>query len=719
MEDEEPVEEAHVRFVEAIKAEGGGCFLRGWRKEIDVDGSTSVRTQAFRRASVNLGIQVAFVLQHKLHMTMEEICPEDAALLTKARSFVRTTWGSPVKMFAQLEANDRVTREGFFTGWQKQNSQWTDEELSNLFNYLDIDDVGDLGEEDMAALEERVEEPVAAKPAVKGKQEVQRMWAEAYRQDGSEHTSPLSRKAQRHWQADIFETLPELVSSKRSEYLKKVRRKALYARYNFLSHLKQHFGSEARAWRRVLDKEGLFSVSPGTLRSYLRSVDLALEFRPLWMGLDRSTDGVLSLEEVAPEQAFSLANFRRWCYTHYGSCAEVWNVAEVVFERQKAVMGGLSIQKKMPLHSLLTAVKELGWPSSRDEPGIAAQVGHALDFFHCGLICVQDLEWLDSWNPPLFLLEEPSKQAYDDLLHIMLQKYQNPLNAWRALLDVDNQNQVNWSGFLRACRTVKFQGPIGGAWRYINNEAVGPITLKDFDPQSANVLMSFKLWAEGHFGSVQHAFKALDKSDAGSLSTTEIRRALHRLDWHGDVNILLRCLGVGKGTNRRHVTITDLIFLDSWSSDQYEEAEDEEEEEKLKSQAKRASPHRQRHQVRERPAPRQAEALWPPIQHSRSSSTSTSPSRVPTVPHNGSRPAGSGKILEGRPCSSAVSLLQESGQCSPMMRRRRQLSPAEGLIRAYSSPSLSRLRDRRVHSSHSFKPGGGALASLSGAHRVH
>lgn len=151
----------------------------------------------------------------------------------------------------------------------------------------------------------------------------------------------------------------------------------------------------------------------------------------------------------------------------------------------------------------------------------------------------------------------------------MLRRYGHMLRVWRSLLDTDNSNIVSWAEFQAACKKLKFQGNIGGAWRALDTALLGRISLKQVDPESAEVLTSFKDWTESNFGSVLLAFAAFDKDGGGTLTYSELRNACNKYKWQGQVRLLFDSLDVEKQHTggKRSISIKEIAFLDSWDVD--------------------------------------------------------------------------------------------------------------------------------------------------------
>lgn len=61
--------------------------------------------------------------------------------------------------------------------------------------------------------------------------------------------------------------------------------------------------------------------------------------------------------------------------------------------------------------------------------------------------------------------------------------------AWRTL-DEDDSNVASWDEFERMCNLVAFKGNRGGAWRALDTDISGSITLTEWHPPSARLLVA-------------------------------------------------------------------------------------------------------------------------------------------------------------------------------------------------------------------------------------
>lgn len=217
------------------------------------------------------------------------------------------------------------------------------------------------------------------------------------------------------------------------------------------------------------------------------------------------------------------------------------------------------------------ALKELGWPGAYD-PEERLYVFTSLDSMGCNLITIQDLEWLDRWQPSEFLAADPNPESWVELKDLLVKTYQHPLRAWR-ILDRDSSNRIAWTEFRDVCKKVHYTGDTVGAWRALDDDMSGYISMREYDPESEELLTSFKEWSDSNFGSVRHCFKALDNDRSGSVTFPELKRACHKMKWTGSVRTLFDCLDIDSAdrrnrdaaTGKRAISLEEIAFLDSWN----------------------------------------------------------------------------------------------------------------------------------------------------------
>lgn len=132
---------------------------------------------------------------------------------------------------------------------------------------------------------------------------------------------------------------------------------------------------------------------------------------------------------------------------------------------------------------------------------------------------------------------------------------------------------------------MKMPNP-AGVWRALDDDASGFISLNEIDQDSADMLLSFKRWAELSFGTLEHMFHVFDKSKSGAFSFPVFKRALRNFGFAGDASVLFKSLkpcDSGKSSKRsmlrNNLTLQDLLYLSTWESDPGKDAINEVNEE--------------------------------------------------------------------------------------------------------------------------------------------
>jgi hypothetical protein len=131
-----------------------------------------------------------------------------------------------------------------------------------------------------------------------------------------------------------------------------------------------------------------------------------------------------------------------------------------------------------------------------------------LDFEGHKFVTAEDFEILQNWKPPAFLSAADNPSAAEEFKKCLIEEYGNYLKAWRHCLAPDAHNRCIWTEFEDACRKLHFDGDYAGAWRVLDKDLSGYITLGELDAEANETLLSFRLWAHEEFGNVASAFNA-------------------------------------------------------------------------------------------------------------------------------------------------------------------------------------------------------------------
>jgi len=184
-----------------------------------------------------------------------------------------------------------------------------------------------------------------------------------------------------------------------------------------------------------------------------------------------------------------------------------------------------------------------------------------LDWEGRGYIIEEDMQILDTWRPPPWLVAKPNNEAAEELKRAMKQKYGHFLKAWRQVMDKDNSNSCNWHEFVHAAKLLKFHGDVVGAWLVFDRDCSGAISLAEIDPDANAILCQFKQWAIEEFGGVRSAFRVMDADSSNELTYKEFRLAMREYGFSGDAALLFESLDA---SGERRLQHKDVTFLDSW-----------------------------------------------------------------------------------------------------------------------------------------------------------
>jgi len=564
---------------QALKERGNGSVLRGWRKELDPQGTFEIGFLDFCNATPKLGVAVdvprLFGEDSPDTLELVELAPTEGSLVNRFLEWMKEEFGGPGELYVEIETlvgsdDGTLSRDGFVRGCKERGFAGEPEELIEIFNLLDVLLCGKILLEDAMFMETDQERRTGAanKSKWKAQHQHQKVLLSAYRLDVQSRLPKGHRMCQRMWHAASMERLPEIVSQKTKDRRNFLHTRKTQAHEKFVEHLRKKFGHEVRAWRRVLDVKGRWYVTRAETSAYCCRANLDIHFRSLWASLDPDNDGHFLLEEIGGQCAASLANFRVWAKKNFGTCEAVWDEFDSAGNSMTAPpdMKWNSF-KKIRYGAFVKLLHVLGW-KGEVKSGAAHLLCISMDYFGCGFISRSDLEWLERWkNVPDWLCADPDYEASKKFRDTILRHCGTPLDAWRRILDTDDSNLVTWDEFVDAGRKIGFKGNLAGAWRWLDQDISGSITLHEFDPDSAEILDSFKQWIEKHYGNVEFAFKSIDSDGSGSLMFVELKRACQKMRWEGDVRELFECLNVEPAKGKRMLSYKDLQFLDAWAPD--------------------------------------------------------------------------------------------------------------------------------------------------------
>lgn len=315
----------------------------------------------------------------------------------------------------------------------------------------------------------------------------------------------------------------------------------------FKTFLKRKYVTILRAWRCAIDLDGSMTVSKHELFQALKKIGWKGDTKLLWKGLEMDNNGVITLAEVDLRIAERLAKFKEFTKTKYGSAVEAFRA----LDRQN--------KGKLQEQEFIEACKKEGFSKMN------VSLFHGLDWLKNKFVMEKDLAFLDSWRAPPYLTCKANDEAAEEFKAGLRRVFKNYLKAWRACLDRDNSNGVGWQEFEAAAKRIRFTGDLPGAWRALDANVNGIISLHEIDSEASIVISEFKCWTEREFGSARRAFKIFDYDNSLELSKGEWRKACMGFAYQGNSRALFDALDCdGSGV----LTINEMAFIDTWELSQ-------------------------------------------------------------------------------------------------------------------------------------------------------
>lgn len=317
------------------------------------------------------------------------------------------------------------------------------------------------------------------------------------------------------------------------------------------------FGSLVKLWR-CLDVHNNMRVGQGQFLRGLQDLGYSGDVRELFKALNRDQTGTLLFYHFAPEAALAVADFLNWARTSYGSLAGI------------GITDALA-QRSFLTHSQFVAIcRKKGYDK---EEGLQYTFD-LIDKDGDGSVVRTDVELLDKWEFPQWLTAEPDPAAAETCRHKLLHRcHGNALLAWR-FLNRSGSMRVAWHDFNAACRKLLSAEEcqmLPSAWRAMDDDLSGWLSLREFDPDAFDKLMKFVRWTHETYGSTVGAFPKLTGNKDAKITMTEFRHACSHSGLGDEIMIFIFSgLDVDAGGT---ITTGEIRFLDQWkaSSDLKEE----------------------------------------------------------------------------------------------------------------------------------------------------
>lgn len=319
--------------------------------------------------------------------------------------------------------------------------------------------------------------------------------------------------------------------------------------HTFKKYLKRTYGTLVRAWRAAISPNDSVNVSRTQFLQSCAKMGFQAKSKLLWHSFGKSDDIPISLYSLDPASAEMFAEFQI-CVRRLGGCQAIFRA----LDRENS--------RRLRIDQFTIALRGLGI-------GLPAkELFEGLDKDQSRTLEEDDLYFLDTWKFPEFLTAKPNHSAMEAMKKKLLKQYGSYLKAWRVVLDSDNSNRCHWNEFQVACKKTNFDGDIPGAWRAMDIDCGGHISLREVDEPSAARLYEFKKWADDSFGGVRSAFGVFDSDGSGSLTLREFRHNCRIFGYNGSAAEIFRAIDVESNGDLK---FDEIGFLDEWDFEELEE----------------------------------------------------------------------------------------------------------------------------------------------------
>jgi len=509
LESMSPQQAAAAANLRALLEEKEGSSLRAWLRYFDRNNDRRTTKHEMYGALDQLECQEEVLALFEIldgdksgELTLDEIDPSQADLWNRFIEWSVKNFGSAADMVYGLNDSpdvEEVTEATFCSGMPRLG--WNGGNEALLFSALDINRNGSITAEELRWLDLEVRR-------LKRKREA-RMRA-------------LSENAWRDRQ----------------------KKKARALTHDFRDHLLKKHGCYLRAWRVALSPNDAMSLNKNQFMKACAKMGWHTNSPLIWRTLDNDSSATVTLEKLDLRTAEFMAKFHNFVMEQFGSAAELFTAIDV------------TKCKNLRMAEFSRGLDAVGWKTNHRE------LFQGFDRDDSKSITEDDLVFLNRWRPHAMLLAKPNPQAMKDFKALLLNKFGTYLKAWRQQLDKDSSNRCNFTEFQMACERLRFSGDVVGAWRALDTDLSGYITLGEIDEACNECLLGFKLWADLEFGSAKRCFQVFDQDASNSLSMTEFCRSMRIYGYPFRPVRLFRNLDadVEKGT----LSMYEIGFLDDW-----------------------------------------------------------------------------------------------------------------------------------------------------------
>merc|ERR1719161_1049530 len=251
-------------------------------------------------------------------------------------------------------------------------------------------------------------------------------------------TSMTYKEGRKSLEEQMLEDFEDLKRRQSTTPAPKHSEQKLQAFTTFMVWCLKKYKNLTRCWR-LLDTHMDMKLTYMEFVKGLKDQDFPGDARQIFQILDRDRSGNWNIFHFDPQGALQLAAFVAWSNRKFGGVKEA-------FARLDKDRNG-----KLTFPEVRDGCRELGFAME----GPISYLFHVLDLDRDREVVLQELEFLDVWNIPPWMLADPDHEGAADFKRRVIAKFRNYICAWRFGFDKDGRMRLSWHEFEMAGQKTK------------------------------------------------------------------------------------------------------------------------------------------------------------------------------------------------------------------------------------------------------------------------
>eukprot|EP00441_Pelagodinium_beii_P032143 CAMPEP_0197635030 /NCGR_PEP_ID=MMETSP1338-20131121/10956_1 /TAXON_ID=43686 ORGANISM="Pelagodinium beii, Strain RCC1491" /NCGR_SAMPLE_ID=MMETSP1338 /ASSEMBLY_ACC=CAM_ASM_000754 /LENGTH=617 /DNA_ID=CAMNT_0043207005 /DNA_START=32 /DNA_END=1885 /DNA_ORIENTATION=- len=324
-------------------------------------------------------------------------------------------------------------------------------------------------------------------------------------------------------------------------------------RVNFRRLILRKYGTVVKAWK-AIDSSQDGKLSWNEFMRASREIGIVESARKIFIALDQSKSGVISIADVDPPLAETLCTLAISIWSIFGNVERAWKYC---FNRSGKLRVGADEFVKACMDIQYPGDSSLAFSELCTDKASNGMSRQEFGFLHFWISNGQpdqpgseDPE--SRWAAPMQHWEPPPKPPVSGELRknfkeLLLKSYTNFVRAWREGLDRDHNGVLDFKEFTRAVKDVGFAGNPRELWEELDINGNGVVSLWELDLPTAKMLKEFGECAEARHGSWQRAWdEVMDTRLDDRVKSVDFKEGCRMIGYQGDADKLFDLLDTDK-----------------------------------------------------------------------------------------------------------------------------------------------------------------------------